>query len=90
MPWCQQAKKDATSCEKPRRAASFSTGEHTYSQVCILVHRMQEIRQLADAVQKHPEVSLERKLEILESALGEPMADTLRRFVVLVYEHRCH
>lgn len=22
MPWCQQAKKDATSCEKPRRAAS--------------------------------------------------------------------
>ena len=66
----------------------FSAGEHTYSQACVLVLRMQEIRQLADAVQKHPEVSLERKLEILESSLGEPMADALRRFVVLVYEHK--
>jgi F-type H+-transporting ATPase subunit delta len=65
-----------------------SAGEKLYSQACVFVLRMQEIRQLADAVQKHPEVSLERKLEILESALGEPMADALRRFVVLVYEHK--
>ena len=65
-----------------------SSSELVYSQACILVLRMQEIRQLADAVQKHPEVSLDRKLEILESALGEPMADALRRFVVLVYEHK--
>jgi F-type H+-transporting ATPase subunit delta len=63
-------------------------GEQLYSQACVFVLRMQEIRQLADAVQKHPEVTLERKLEILESALGEPMADALRRFVVLVYEHK--
>ena len=63
-------------------------GEKVYSQVCVLVLRMQELRQLADAVQKHPEVSLDRKLEILESAFGEPMADALRRFVVLVYEHK--
>ena len=65
-----------------------SSSELVYSQACVLVLRMQEIRQLADAVQKHPEVSLDRKLEILESALGEPMADALRRFVVLVYEHK--
>ena len=63
-------------------------GEQLYSQACVFVLRMQEIRQLADAVQKNPEVTLERKLEILESALGEPMADALRRFVVLVYEHK--
>lgn len=69
-------------------AQDTGSGDMIYSQACVLVLRMQEIRQLADAVQKHPEVSLERKLEILESALGEPMADALRRFVVLVYEHK--
>ena len=67
-------------------AQETSAGENLYSQACVLVLRMQDLRQLADAIEKHPEVSLERKLEILESALGEPMADALRRFVVLVYE----
>lgn len=69
-------------------AQDTGSGDIIYSQACVLVLRMQEIRQLADAVQKHPEVTLERKIEILESALGEPMADALRRFVVLVYEHK--
>jgi F-type H+-transporting ATPase subunit delta len=47
---------------------------------------MQGLRQLADAVQKHPELSLERKLTILDSALGAPMADPLRKFTALVYK----
>ena len=63
-------------------------GEKVYSQVCVLAYRMQEYRQLADAVQKHPEVSMERKLDILDAALGEPMDTQLRRFVVLVYMHK--
>ena len=63
-------------------------GEKLYSQACVLVLRMQALRQLADAIEKHPEVSLERKQEIIESALGEPMVEELRRFVVLVYEHK--
>ena len=63
-------------------------GEQNYSQACVLVLRMQELRQFADAVQKHPEVSLERKIALLDAALGEPMAEGLRRFVVLVYEHK--
>lgn len=63
-------------------------GENVYSQVCVLVFRMQEIRQLADAVQKHPELSLERKLELLASALGTALAEELERFVMLVYDHR--
>ena len=63
-------------------------GEKIYSQACVLVFRMQEYRQLAEAVQKHPEVSLERKLEILASALGEPVEAQLARFVTLVYEHK--
>ena len=69
-------------------AQETNAGENLYSQACLLVLRMQDLRQLADAIEKHPEVSLERKLEILESALGEPMVEELRRFVVLVYEHK--
>lgn len=63
-------------------------GEQNYSQACVLVLRMQELRQLADAVQKHPELSLERKIALLDAALGEPMAEELRRFVVLIYDHK--
>ena len=63
-------------------------GEQIYSQACVLVFRMQELRQLADAVQKHPEISLERKIELLASALGEPIDAQLRRFVVLVHDHK--
>ena len=63
-------------------------GEKIYSQACVLVFRMQELRQLADAVQKHPEISLDRKLEILASALGEPVEAPLKRFVALVHEHK--
>ena len=65
-----------------------SSGEVIYSQACVLVYRMQALRQLADAVQKHPEILLERKLEILASALGEPMDAQLHRFVILVHEHK--
>ena len=63
-------------------------GEKVYSQACVLVQRMQEIRQLADVIQKHPEVSLEKKTDILDSALGEPMASQLHRFVSLVHQNR--
>ena len=63
-------------------------GEKVYSQACVLVYRMQELRPFADAIQKHPEISLERKLEILAAAMGEPMDAQLYRFVVLVYEHK--
>ncbi len=69
-------------------AQETGAGDKLYSQACVLVLRMQELRQLADVVQKHPEVSLDRKIELLDSALGELMADVLRRFVVLIYEHK--
>lgn len=63
-------------------------GEKVYSQACVLVLRMQEVRQLADAIQKHPEVALEHKIQLLSSALGEPLADELLRFVALVFENK--
>ena len=59
-------------------------GEKVYSQAGVLVLRMQDISQLTDVIQKHPEVSLDRKLEILEAAVGEPLAGELIRFVRLV------
>jgi F-type H+-transporting ATPase subunit delta len=63
-------------------------GEKVYSQACVLVLRMQEVSQLTDVIQKHPEVDLDRKLEILGAAVGEPLADDLSRFVRLVCENR--
>lgn len=62
-------------------------GEKVYSQACVLVLRMQEIRQLADVIQKHPEVGQDRKMEILQAAVGEPLADELVRFVKIVCEN---
>lgn len=63
-------------------------GEKVYSQVSVLVLRMQEIRQLADVIQKHPELCADRRLEILEAALGEPPAGELVRFVRLLCTNR--
>lgn len=60
------------------------TGEKVYSQVGMLVARMHGIQQLKDILQKHPELPLDRKLEILDSALGEPASHELKRFVKLV------
>lgn len=63
-------------------------GEKVYSQACVLVLRMQEIRQLSDVIQKHPEVTLEQKLQLLSSAAGEPLEDDLVRFLRLVNENK--
>ena len=59
-------------------------GEKVYSQACVLVLRMKELRQLTEVIEKHPEVDLDRKLQILESALGESMADEMLRFMRLL------
>ena len=60
-------------------------GEKVYSQACVLVQRMQGLEQLSSAIQKHPELSIDRKIQLLEAALGEPLAEELIRFVKLVY-----
>lgn len=63
-------------------------GEKVYSQACLLVLRMQEIPALADAVLKHSEVSLNLKVQFINSALGEPMQEDLHRFLILVHAKR--
>ena len=59
-------------------------GNDVYSQACVLALRMQEVRQLADAIQKHPEIGIDRKIDIICAAVGEPIADELDRFARLV------
>ena len=63
-------------------------GEKVYSQACVLVLRMQELRQFADVIMKHPELPLERKEEMMGMALGEPVAAELLRFTRLVQDQR--
>lgn len=63
-------------------------GEAVYSQACVLVLRMQEIPALAEAVQKNSELALDRKVQLLNSALGEPMQEELCKFVILVHDQK--
>ena len=63
-------------------------GDKVYAQAGILALRMQEIRQLKDYVENHPEIDPEKRMQLLETSLGEPMAMELRRFVGLVISRR--
>lgn len=60
------------------------TWERVYSQVCVLVLRIEEIGLLKDIMEKHMDISDSRRVEILSSALGEPLDESLVRFVRLV------
>ena len=62
--------------------------EKVYSQACVLVLRMQEIPALSEALQKNSELALDRKVQLLNSALGEPMQEELRKFVGLVHDQK--
>lgn len=63
-------------------------GDKTYAQAVILVLRMEEINQLEDYICNHCEISLEKKLQLLETSLGEPMTLELNRFTALVFKQR--
>lgn len=63
-------------------------GDKVYSQTCILGLRLMEIRQLRDFVENHGEISMERKTELLKSALGEELAPELLDFLRLVSSRR--
>lgn len=64
------------------------TGDKAYAQAGVLVLRMEEVAKLKDYVQNHDEISLPKRLELLSSALGEPLLESLERFVTLVYRNR--
>lgn len=63
-------------------------GEKVYSQASVLVERMKEFTALEDTIQKHPEIDLDRRLYVIEVALGEPLAPELKRFICLLGKNR--
>lgn len=65
-------------------ADEADAGDKVYSQACVLALRLMEVRQLRDFVEIHPELSADRKLDLLGSALGEDLAPELVAFVRLV------
>lgn len=65
-------------------ADEAGAGDKVYSQACVLALRLMEVRQLRDFVEIHPELSADRKLDLLGSALGEDLVPELVAFVRLV------
>lgn len=63
-------------------------GDKVYSQACVIGLRMMEVRELKDFLEDHGELSVERKLELLQSSLGEEPAPELVAFVNLVASRR--
>lgn len=63
-------------------------GDKVYSQVCVLVLRMEEVRQLREYVEEHSEIGIDKKVSLLETALGEPLAKELVDFLTLVTERK--
>ena len=63
------------------------TGEKTYSQACVLVHLMVEVPQLAQYFADESDVTFERKLELMATALGEDAEQALVGFLRLVSDH---
>lgn len=63
-------------------------GDKVYAQAGILALRMQEIGQLKDYIENHQELGPDRKMQLMETALGEPMAMELTRFAALVIGQR--
>lgn len=59
-------------------------GDKVYSQACVLGLRLMEIRQLRDFIENHGEISMERKMELLKSSLGEELAPEMIDFLRLV------
>ncbi len=63
-------------------------GDKVYAQAGILVLRLEELRQLKDYIENHNEISLEKKHQLLETALGEPVSMEMSRFLTLVAAHK--
>lgn len=58
--------------------------DKVYHQACVLQKFMTGIKQFGDLVRKHPQIPVERKLSVLETALEEPLAPQMEKFVRLV------
>ena len=58
-----------------------------YSQACVLTGLFQDVPKFRDALERNPELSLQKRISLLEAALQGHLCDPLRRFVQLVDSH---
>ncbi len=63
-------------------------GETVVRQAESLLDSMSRIPELAAAEEEEMSVPLESKLNLMETALGEPVSDELRRLVTVLYRNR--
>ena len=61
-------------------------GDKAYAQAYVIVRRMKEIPQLREYVEEHSGISDEKKLKLLETALGEQMLKDISDFLILVMQ----
>lgn len=59
-------------------------GDRIYSQACVLVLRMMEVRQFREVMENCCEVPLSKKKALLDAALGEELVPELHDFLRLV------
>ena len=64
------------------------SGDRAYSQACVIVQRMSEYPQLKDYLEVQAEIGLDRKLQLLKTALGEELSPEISTFVALVFKRR--
>lgn len=61
-------------------------GEEVYDQTCVLVLRMKEIPQLREYLENHSEIEKDKKIQLVETALGRSLPAELENFISLVIE----
>ena len=63
-------------------------GRIVYLQACCLVSSMEKVGQLRDYLENHDEIGLDRKIELMNAALDEPLSMEMSRFVTLISDRR--
>lgn len=71
-----------------RYAMETGNGDKVYSQACVIVQRMKEYPQLREYIEDHPEIDVVKKIQLLETAAGEPLAAEIGSFLELVTRRR--
>lgn len=67
--------------------AETGSGDKVYSQAVALVQIMQKVSQLKEFILGH-DITLENKIQLLSTAIDEPLSEDLEKFVSLVSSRR--
>lgn len=62
--------------------------DKVYSQVETILQAMRDTPPLGEYILKHDDISLSKKIGLLATALAEPLAEELEKFLQLVSDHR--